>query len=70
MPDRPREEIQAGWDFRESLVHRADAYAGHAPLWHGWALMEAFLAGIDYARATEAATAPEPISAATQTKND
>lgn len=59
MTDRPKEEIHAGFAFRERLVHRADAYAGHAPLWHGWAIMEAFLAGIDYARATDAATAAE-----------
>lgn len=59
MSDRPIEDIEAGWAFRESLVHRADVRNRHAPLWHGWAIMEAFLAGIDYARATEAATALE-----------
>ena len=48
--DRPIEELQAGDAFRASIVDRADAYSGHAPLWHGWAIMDAFLAGIDYAR--------------------
>lgn len=48
--DRPIEELQAGDAFRASLVPRADAMQGSAPLWHGWAIMDAFLAGIDYAR--------------------
>jgi hypothetical protein len=52
---RPIEELQAGNAFRDTLVSRADGFAnGHAPLWHGWALMDAFLAGIDYARAINA----------------
>lgn len=51
MPkDRPIEELQAGDEFRKTLVPRADAHNGPAPLWHGWAIMDAFLAGIDYAR--------------------
>lgn len=49
-PERPIEELMAGEAFRNSLVHRADADNHGAPLWHGWALMDAFLAGIDYAR--------------------
>lgn len=47
---RPIEEIVAGNAFRDTLVSRADAMSGPAPLWHGWAIMDAFLAGIDYAR--------------------
>ena len=27
---------------------RANAYDGPAPLWHGWAIMEAFLAGVEW----------------------
>lgn len=50
MTDRPIEDLQAGDAFRNSLIERADAYRGRAPLWHGWALMDAFLAGADYAR--------------------
>lgn len=52
MTDRPIEELQAGNDFRGSLVARADGNRGGAPLWHGWALMDAFLAGVDYGRQT------------------
>lgn len=47
--ERPIEEIQAGDAFVQSLVPRADV-ARPYPLWHGWAIMDAFLAGIDYAR--------------------
>lgn len=55
MTDRPIEEIRAGWEFREKLISRADASTGGgAPLWHGWAIMDAFLAGIDHGRANPA----------------
>lgn len=47
---RPIEELKAGDDFRNSLVTRADADHHGAPLWYGWALMDAFLAGIDWER--------------------
>lgn len=47
---RPIEELQAGDEFRKSLLVRADSAHHGAPLWYGWALMEAFLAGIDWAR--------------------
>lgn len=51
MTERPIKELQAGNAFRDTLVPKADAYAnGHAPLWHGWAIMDAFLAGIDWGR--------------------
>lgn len=47
---RPIEELEAGDTFRIGLVPRADAYSGPYPLWHGWAILDAFLARIDYAR--------------------
>jgi hypothetical protein len=47
--DRPIEELKAGDAFRESMIPRADL-PGPYPLWHGWVIMDAFLAGIDYAR--------------------
>ena len=40
--------LKAGNAFRDSLIARADAYALHAPLWHGWAIMDAFIAGAEY----------------------
>jgi hypothetical protein len=48
---RPLEEIQAGHVFLATLIPRADDPVNL--LWHGWAIMDAFLAGIDYARAQE-----------------
>jgi hypothetical protein len=53
VKDRPIEDLLAGDDFRRSLKPRADAWRGAAPLWHGWAVMDAFLAGIDHARKAE-----------------
>lgn len=47
---RPIEELVAADDLVQSLTDRADARNSIYPLWHGWALREAFLAGIDYAR--------------------
>lgn len=44
-------DIVAGNAFRETLIDRADAQQAYAPLWRGWAIMEAFLAGAKYARA-------------------
>lgn len=49
--DRPVDDIFAGDQYRASIKHRADANHGPAPLWHGWAIMDAFLAGADYGRA-------------------
>jgi hypothetical protein len=48
MTDRPIEELEAGHEFRETLIPRADDQANL--MWHGWAIMDAFLAGIDWAR--------------------
>jgi hypothetical protein len=39
----------AAYAFVESMVPRADCYGPGdptAPLWHGWALREAYLAGV------------------------
>jgi hypothetical protein len=49
-PNRPVKELIAGDAFRESVIDRADAHNGPYPLWHGWVIMDAFLAGIDWAR--------------------
>lgn len=50
-PGRPTEELKAGDAFRQSVLTRADdASNDGAPLWHGWVIMDAFLAGIDWAR--------------------
>lgn len=47
----PLELLEAGNKFRDSLVERADAEGqGHAPLWYGWAIMDAFIAGAKFGR--------------------
>lgn len=51
MSERPIEDLLAGDAFRNSLVAKADEHHGESPLWYGWALMDAFLAGLDHARA-------------------
>lgn len=48
---RPIEELNAGDAFRKSMLPKADRLdPGGYPVWHGWVIMDAFLAGIDYAR--------------------
>lgn len=51
--ERPIEELKAGDAFRVSVVGKADTWMLDAPLWHGWVVMDAFLAGIDWAREQE-----------------
>lgn len=50
MTDRPVDELIAGNKFRESVLDRCDGELSGAPVWHGWVIMDAFLAGVDYAR--------------------
>jgi hypothetical protein len=48
MTGRPMEQFVAGDAFIKTLVSKADADNRGAPLWHGWAVMDGFLAGIDW----------------------
>ncbi|HWV44153.1 hypothetical protein [Pseudorhodoplanes sp.] len=50
MSERPIEELVAGEKVRAELIKRADSWNHDAPMFYGWVIMEAFLAGIDYAR--------------------
>lgn len=53
MYEKPRsEDLDAGDAFRQSMVSRADSDNHGAPLWYGWVIMDAFLAGVDHARKT------------------
>lgn len=64
------EELQAADAFRNTLLDLADARdAAGAPLWYGWALMDAFLAGIDYARKAPQ-TVPKSKARMEQTMSD
>lgn len=56
LPDKRQtlRDINASDAFRNTLLPRRDAVTdGGYPLWHGWAIMDAFLAGADYARSHE-----------------
>lgn len=41
-------ELVAAYDYVDSVLHTADVTMPY--VWHGWALREAFLAGISYAK--------------------
>lgn len=40
--------LLAAYNHVDSMVGKRDAILHSAPLWHGWALREAFLAGVSY----------------------
>ena len=42
------ENTVAAYKFVETMVDRANDFFGSAPLWHGWALREAFIEGIKH----------------------
>lgn len=45
-------DMKAGDEFRSSIRDRADYVSpDDAPMWFGWAIMDAFLAGAKYGRA-------------------
>ena len=50
--DRQIDDLEAGEVFRQSVVARADGASPNGyPWWHGWVIMDAFIAGAGYARA-------------------
>lgn len=55
MNDEQRELFRAIDAFIEALIPRADAEGpGRAPLWYGWAVRDAFRAGIAWQKARQA----------------
>ena len=40
------DELVAAYNCVDSFLDRADEYRHAAPLWHGWALREAYLEGL------------------------
>ena len=50
MPDQEMDDLKAGDAFRDTLMSKADFDHDGAPLWYGWAIMSAFLAGAEYGR--------------------
>ena len=44
------EELAAAHRYVESVAHTADNPDEYGPMWHGWALREAFMKGIEWER--------------------
>lgn len=64
MTDTPRrpekpifEDIRAGNKFRGAMVEHANRLEHGMPMWCGWAIMDAFLAGAAHGRANPAVRA-------------
>lgn len=53
MTERPIEQLIAGNAFRDTLVPKAEQRYLPELLWHGWAIMDGFLAGVDWRMETE-----------------
>lgn len=49
MPPVPR-DVDAAYKFAEDMVDRADDKSPIGPTWHAWALVSAFLEGVEHAR--------------------
>jgi len=43
--DEEKEIINDAYDYVDSMVPKADCMMGHSPMWFGWALRYAFIAG-------------------------
>jgi len=50
-------ELTKAYEFVESMLGRADIKTPD-PLWHGWALREAFMAGYKYVKEADKASQP------------
>ena len=42
------QDVNAAYDYVNSVIDVSDIHVGNSPAWHGWALREAFLAGVSY----------------------
>lgn len=59
--------VAAAVAFRESLVPRADRMEhGQYPLWNGWAIYDAFVAGAQYATQSESRSTNGPLKLDTE----
>lgn len=48
--DEDDDAFVAGYDFVDEMVPRAERVVGGAPMWFGWAIREAFWAGVQWER--------------------
>lgn len=69
--EAPRDLLVAADAFRDTLIPKADQmHSGYYPLWHGWALHDAFVAGARWAQPPPAPHEREAIiEVAAQEKN-
>jgi hypothetical protein len=44
------DDLVAASKFRDSLLSKADGQEGPFPYWHGWAIVQAYLAGLTAGR--------------------
>jgi hypothetical protein len=58
MTEAPIEELLAGNGFRQTMMPRADDKKNL--MWHGWVIMDAFLAGIQWERKRAAIAKADP----------
>ena len=42
--------VSAGNSYRNTILSRADGTLDGCPFWHGWAIMDAFIAGAAHAK--------------------
>lgn len=42
-------DVLAAYQYVDGVIDTADIHAGISPAWHGWAIREAFLAGVSHA---------------------
>jgi len=49
-----QENIVAAGEYRQKLIDRADGMIGLFPVWYGWAIVDAFLAGAEYQKSKPA----------------
>lgn len=50
LPTGVHPEVRAAYQYVKRVSDTADGVFGAAVWWHGWALLEAFLAGVSHAR--------------------
>ena len=51
--DETNKNIDAAYNFVDKMVERADKMENGCPMWYGWALREAFLAGAEHEKKKE-----------------
>ena len=61
---------RAAYAYFEGMFHKADGFHGSLPLWHGWALRDAFEAGAAFAAIPAADPLADPRVGAEALRRD